>query len=94
MDTQIVFTLKDLLLSLLWIALIVFVVFLIVLLIEFIRTVRLARTMLTDRREEIDRIISITPGIVASVDKITGIAAKGVDGAYQGAMSIVNKFKK
>ncbi|MDI9471900.1 MAG: hypothetical protein GX260_03530 [Tissierellia bacterium] len=94
MNTQIVFTLKDLLMSLLWIALIVFVVFLIVLLIEFIRTVKLARTMIAARKEEIDHIIQVAPGIVDSVDKITGIAAKGVDGAYQGAMSIVNKFKK
>lgn len=94
MNTQIVFTLKDLLMSFLWIALIVFVVFLIVLLFEVISTIRIAKKMLKERQGDIDQIIQLAPGIVSSVNTITGVAAKGVDGAYQGAMSVVNKFKK
>lgn len=94
MNTQIVFSLKELFLAGLMIALIVFIAYLVLVLREVLLSVKLVRTLIAEKRENIDEILEITPSIMGNVDRISGIAAKGTESAYSGAMGLVDKFKK
>ena len=94
MQTQIVFSLKELLLAGVMIALIALIIYIILVLREVLLSVKLLRGVINEKRENIDQILEITPSIMGSVDRITNIAAKGTESAYSGAMSLVDKFKK
>ncbi len=94
MNTQVVFSIKDLIYIALWIVLILFIVYLIILLKEFIISLRTVRKLIQERRAEIDEIIIKVPGIMDNVEKITGVTAKGMNSAYDGASKIAKKFKK
>lgn len=94
METQIVFSLKELFMAGLLIALIALVIYIILVLREVLLSVKTVRTLVEEKRENIDQILEITPSIMGSVDHITGIAAKSTDSLYHGAMGIVDKFKK
>ena len=94
MNTQIVFSLKELLMAGLMIALIALVVYIILVLREVLLSVKLMRKVVEEKRDNIDKILEITPSIMGSVDHIAGIAAKGTESVYNGAMGIVDKFKK
>lgn len=94
MQTQIVFSLKELFLSGIMIAAIVLIAYLVLVLREVLLSVKLLRSLINEKRESIDQILEITPSIMGSVDRITNIAAKGTESAYSGAMSLVDKFKK
>lgn len=93
MNTTIAFTMKDLIIILACLAGIAVLVYLVMLLAELRKTLKTVRTLVEERRIEIDDLLQKAPAIVANVDKVTDIVAKGVDGAYQGAVGIVNKFK-
>lgn len=93
MNVEIAFTVKDLLLLGLGLALIALIIYLVLTLREVLLSLKEIRGLVTERRVEIDQILQKAPNIVGSVDRITDIAAKGVDGAYNGAMSIVSKMK-
>lgn len=94
MNNEIIFTVKDLIMSVLWITIIIFIVYLILILKELFMSVRMVRLKLKEKNEEIDHIINKAPSIVDSVEKITGIASKTVEGAYKGVSGIVKKYKK
>ncbi|NMB03542.1 MAG: hypothetical protein GX978_03215 [Tissierellia bacterium] len=93
MNTTIAFTIKDLIIIMACLAGIALLVYLILLLAEVRKTLKTVRTLVEERRVEIDDLLLRAPNIVANVDKVTDVVAKGVDGAYQGAIGIVNKFK-
>lgn len=93
MNTTIAFTVKDLIIIMACLAAIALLVYLILLLAEVRKTLKTVRTLVEDRRIEIDDLLQRAPSIVQNVDKVTDIVAKGVDGAYQGAVGIVSKFK-
>lgn len=93
MNTTIAFTIKDLIIIMACLAGIALLVYLIMLLAEVRKTLKSVRTLVEERRVEIDDLLMKAPSIVSNVDKVTDIVAKGVDGAYQGAMGVVNKFK-
>ncbi len=89
METKIVFTVKDLIYSGIGIALILLIIYLVMLLKEVMYSIKTVRKLIEDRRVEIDDIIIKTPEIMTNVNKITGVAAKGVEGAA----SAINKMK-
>ena len=93
MNTTIAFTIKDLIIIMACLAGIALLVYLILLLAEVRKTLKTVRTLVEERRVEIDDLLLRAPNIVANVDKVTDVVAKGVDSAYQGAIGIVNKFK-
>ena len=93
MNTTIAFTIKDLIIIMACLAGIALLVYLILLLAEVRKTLKTVRTLVEERRVESDDLLLRAPNIVANVDKVTDVVAKGVDGAYQGAIGIVNKFK-
>ncbi|WP_459129222.1 hypothetical protein [Guggenheimella bovis] len=86
-ETLIQFTLLDLLLAILIIAAIVLIITAIRILLQVLKVMK-------ENRPQIDGILSSAPGIAQNVEKITGLVSKGVDGAYKGAMGVVEKFKK
>ncbi len=94
MNTQIVFSLKELFLAGVMIALIVLIAYLVLVLKEVLGSIKLIRSLIEEKRESIDEILDITPSIMGSIDRISGIAAKGTESAYSGAMGLVDKFKK
>lgn len=94
METQIVFSLKELLMAGLFIALIALVIYIILLLREVLLSVKLLRTVVNEKRENIDQILEITPSIMGKVDHIAGLAEKGTETVVHGAMGIVDRFKK
>ena len=93
MNTTIAFTMKDLIIILACLAGIALIVYLILVLAEVRKSLKTVRTLVEERRVEIDDLLQRAPSIVQNVDKVTDIVAKGVDGAYQGAVGIVHKFK-
>lgn len=93
MNTTIAFTIKDLIIIMACLAGIALLVYLILLLAEVRKSVKTVRLLVEERRVEIDDLLQKAPSIVSNVDKVTDIVAKGVDGAYQGAMGVVSKFK-
>ncbi|HZK10196.1 MAG TPA: hypothetical protein VFD08_03910 [Clostridia bacterium] len=94
METQIVFSLKELLLASVLIALVVLIVYIILVLREVLLSVKLLRTVVDEKREHIDEILEITPSIMGNVDRISDIAAKGTESAYKGAVGLVEKIKQ
>lgn len=93
MDQSITLTVKDLILFALGAAGTALLIYLILTLREVLLSVKQVRGLIEERRIEIDDILQKAPNIVDSVDQITGIAAKGVNGAYNGAMGLVSKIK-
>ncbi len=90
METKIVFTVKDLIYSGIGIALILLIIYLVMLLKEVMYSIKTVRKLIEDRRVEIDDIIIKTPEIMTNVNKITGVTAKG----FEGAATAINKMKK
>ncbi len=90
METQIIFTLKDLMYLSASIAFIVLVVYLVLLLKEVIVSVKTLRKIIDNRQEQIEQIITNTPPIMENVDKITGVIAKGAEGTA----NMVEKIKQ
>lgn len=76
------------------IALIVLIAYIILVLREVLLSIKLVRSVISEKRDNIDEILEITPSIMGSVDRITNIAAKGTESAYSGAMGLVEKLKK
>lgn len=93
MNTTIAFTVKDLIIILACLAGIAVLVYVALLLSELRRSLKTVRQLVEDRRIEIDDLLQKAPSIASNVDKVTDIVAKGVDGAYQGAVNVVSKFK-
>ncbi len=89
METKIVFTVKDLIYSGIGIALILLIIYLVMLLKELMYSLRTVRKLIEERRVEIDDILIKTPEIMTNVNKITGVTAKG----FEGAASAMNKMK-
>lgn len=93
MHAQLTVSIWDIILTLLSVAGIAVLIYLFLVLKEAYQTLREVKTLMKERRVEIDELLQKAPSIVGNVDKVTGIVAKGVDGAYNGALGIVNKFK-
>lgn len=93
MDTTIVFSIKDLIYVALWIALIALVVYIILLIREALLSLKEIRLLVKERRLEIDDILIQAPKILENVNQITGVTARGVNSAYDGASKLMHKFK-
>lgn len=88
MNTQIVFTIKDLGMFVLWGLLVAVLIYILLILIRFYRSFKSLMAIVDDNRENINKVLDEAPGITQNVNQISDEAAHFMS-AFRGTVDNV-----
>jgi methyl-accepting chemotaxis protein len=100
MNLQIVFTLKDLGLLVLWGLIVVVLVYILLILIRFYRSFKEIMAIIDENRQNINQVLDEAPGITKNVNQISGEVSHfmeafhgSVDNVAETSESVTGSFK-
>lgn len=101
MNTQLVFTIKDLGMFVLWGLLVAVLIYILLILIRFYRSFKALMAIVDENRENINQVLDEAPGITQNVNQISGEAAHfmtafrgSVDNVADTSEAVTGSFKE